>query len=119
MPPDLGGVQILGAFNRCSQRTDPTEFLSGSVGEPDGRPPPGTDMLSTPEYSGIGDRLVHDIFVLKVLFRPVPVVRAAFSSWYPSTCPWEKIQESTFCRSGSVVSSGFSGCGQDTPKCRI
>ena len=31
---------------------------------------------------------MHDIFVLKVLFRPVPVVRSEFSSWYPSTCPW-------------------------------
>ena len=33
--------------------TDPTEFLSGSVGEPDGRPPPGTDMLSTPELKTV------------------------------------------------------------------
>ena len=24
-------------------------------------------------------------------------------SWFPGTCPWEKIQESTLCRSGSVA----------------
>ena len=51
---------------------------------------------------------LHRLSMCEV-FLLVPVLRAELCSWYPSTCPWEKIQESTPCRSGSVFSRGFSG----------
>ena len=45
---------------------------------------------------------LHSLSMCEV-FRFVPVLRAELCSWYPGTCPWEKTQESTIYRSGSIV----------------
>ena len=46
----------------------------------------------------------------------VPVVHAKYCSWYRGIGPWEKIQESMLCESGSVFAQGISGSGQDVVK---